>query len=149
MPAVALRAAAAAALAVGAAGQPEQVRLAIGATPDTMSVQWVDQNSSTPAVVRWGRSASELTSSAKSEVCPFTQDPGRLWYNHVAKMGGLHTFMGWSGPILARGNGVPPVLWPGQPPDGVTHSIGAGKHTGLRPGTLFGTPTVARYQIVT
>ena len=89
MPAVALRAAAAAALAVSVAGQPEQVRLAIGATPDTMSVQWVDQNSSTPAVVRWGRSESELTSSAKSEVFPFTQDPGRLWYNHVAKMGGL------------------------------------------------------------
>ena len=84
-----LRVAAAAALAVGASGQPEQVRLAIGATPDTMSVQWVDQNSSTPAVVRWGRSESELTSSAKSEVFPFTQDPGRLWYNHVAKMGGL------------------------------------------------------------
>lgn len=69
-----------------AAATVEQVHLALGTEPSTMAVQWVEQEGATPTTVRYGSSPHRLTHTATSTVHKFDQDPGRVWFNHVANM---------------------------------------------------------------
>lgn len=63
----------------------EQVHLALGTEPSTMSVQWASKSAHSN-VVRYGTEPSALHQAASSSAYMFDQDPGRVWYNHVASM---------------------------------------------------------------
>ena len=69
----------------------EQVHLALGHTVDTMAVSWatVSKQPAASAVVMWGTSPGSLTNKMEGNSRKFTQDPGRVWYSHVANMTGL------------------------------------------------------------
>lgn len=75
-----------AALLATAQQQPEQVRLAIGMSPDNMAVQFVTPDEVARPTVHYGLSPEALVHSAPAESFKFTVDKGRLWYNHIANM---------------------------------------------------------------
>ena len=81
------------------------MRLALGLTPSTMAVQWATlDNTDAPGsetAVQWslapfgGNATTTATADAPAihtatgQLYPYTADPGRVWYNHVANMTGL------------------------------------------------------------
>lgn len=78
-----------------ALGLPTQVHLALGPSPDTISVEWatVESNESelctTSTVVVWGETPDDLNSTANGECYPFSVSGQAIQSNHVAKMTGL------------------------------------------------------------
>ena len=49
---------------IGAAGGPEQISLAFGATPDVMTVSWLTNGTGAQSIVRYGTVSGKLTQTA-------------------------------------------------------------------------------------
>eukprot|EP01062_Namystynia_karyoxenos_P021148 TRINITY_DN1801_c0_g2_i1.p1 TRINITY_DN1801_c0_g2~~TRINITY_DN1801_c0_g2_i1.p1 ORF type:complete len:548 (+),score=150.62 TRINITY_DN1801_c0_g2_i1:105-1748(+) len=75
--------------ALAAVTPPEQVRINLGKEADSMVVNWVTMASDGgSSVAEWGTTIN-LGTKAAGDSRNFTQDPGRIWYSHVATMTGL------------------------------------------------------------
>ena len=79
-------------LVAASAAAPEQIHIAFGHTPDTMSVQWAVRDNatcSTPSTVQFGADAASLASEAAGACTPFNLSGQVRSSLHVASLTGL------------------------------------------------------------
>ena len=77
-------------LACVSAADAGQVHLALGMTPDEMSVQWTSENRGSTSEVLYGTSSSSLSRTQSGDIRDFNCTSGRsTWYTRAAVMKGL------------------------------------------------------------